>query len=108
MTTNPYESVKSPAIPSWKTRDVIRFVLGCVATLFGVLLILGALIEVDLLLRYPGLRDPSSGPAYYWPADLFHVVGIFCMVMFLFFALTFGLYWTRKATKKTGQVGQVS
>ena len=95
---NPYQPNDSQK--STKTRDVIGLILGIATILFGGLTVLGAVIGVDLFFRYPGLRDPSSGPAYYWPSDAFEIVGIFCMAMFLVFALSFGLFCKRKHQKR--------
>lgn len=96
MTSNPYEPNVFPSKAGSRSRDRVGLVLCFFATLFGLLMVAGVAIEVDLILRYPGLRDDSSGPAYYWPSDMFQIVGVFCVLMFSVFAISFGLFCERR------------
>ena len=68
---NPYEPVAQPEKHALSVRQVVLVVsLGTLYTLTGLLVLLLAYLPI----RYPGLSDKESGPAYYWPDDLFYLL----------------------------------
>lgn len=85
---NPYEVRIGHQVPIEKFGGV-RLVLYACCWIFGMLTILGVMVEGYLLIRYPGLDDPSSGPASYWPEDAFEITKISCVVMLVAFVIAF-------------------
>ena len=68
---NPYEPVAQTEKHDLSPRRVVLLVsFGSLYTLTGVLVLLLAYLPI----RYPGLSDKESGPAYYWPDDLFYIL----------------------------------
>ncbi len=58
----------------------VRLVLYASCWIFGLLTVLGLMVEGYLLTRYPRSDDPSSGPASYWPEDAFEIIKVFCVL----------------------------
>jgi len=68
---NPYEPVAQTEKQALSVRQVVLVIsLGALYTLTGLLVLLLAYLPI----RYPGLSDKESGPAYYWPDDLFYLL----------------------------------
>jgi hypothetical protein len=72
---NPYEPAASNVAQPEKLgvatrRIVLSISLGTLYAFTGLLVLLLAYLPT----RYPGLSDKESGPAYYWPDDLFHLL----------------------------------
>jgi hypothetical protein len=72
---NPYEPAASAVAQPEKRgvatrRIVLSISLGILYAFTGLLVLLLAYLPM----RYPGLSDKESGPAYYWPDDLFHLL----------------------------------
>jgi Na+/alanine symporter len=78
-------------------REFLNYLLGGIVWVFAFIVVAGCCVEAFLLFRYPGLNDPSSGPAYYWPKDAFQIIGTGCFVVFVFFCIFFMIYQTQKA-----------
>ena len=75
IAVNPYEPAASDIAPPKKRgvatrRIVLAISLGILYAFTGLLILLLAYLP----LRYPGLSDKESGPAYYWPDDLFYLL----------------------------------
>ena len=82
---------------SSKMRTYVTYMLGGIVWVFAFILAVGCSFEAFLLVRYPGLDDPSSGPAHYWPEDAFQIIGTVCFVVFVFFCISFMIYKTQKS-----------
>jgi len=80
-----------------KTRTCVTFLLRGIVWLLAFILVVSCSFEAFLLVRYPGLDDPSSGPAHYWPEDAFQIIGTGCFVVFICFCITFMIYQTQKS-----------
>jgi hypothetical protein len=71
IAVNPYEPVAQTDKKALSVRQVVLVVsLGALYALTGLLVLLLAYLPI----RYPGLSDKESGPAYYWPDDLFYLL----------------------------------
>jgi hypothetical protein len=71
LEVNPYEPVAQPEKQAFSVRQMVLVVsLGALYTLTGLLVLMLAYLPI----RYPGLSDKESGPAYYWPDDLFYLL----------------------------------
>ena len=87
---NPYETgamriENGPKSPDWVAR-----ILSIVLSLIGLFIVVGLGIQVDLHFTFPGFKDPSAGPFYYWPSDTFEflmIVNIGSSVAFVYFSL---------------------
>jgi hypothetical protein len=87
---NPYETGALRIENGLKSSDWVTRILSFVLSLIGVFLVVGLGIQVDLRITFPGLKDPSAGPFYYWPSDTFEfltIVNIGSSVAFVYFGL---------------------
>jgi hypothetical protein len=90
---NPYESVAQSEKPGVSVRQLAFAIsLGALYTLTGLLVFLLAYLPI----RYPGLSDKESGPAYYWPNDLFYLLLPVASVLLIFSTVTFIMNYLRK------------
>jgi len=92
---NPYEpSLKSEKVDFPFGRILLD--LGC----YGLYLvtIMGFVVLAYLPIRYPGLNDRQSGPAYYWPDDLFNILLRFELILLGVTSVTF--LWRRNTSNR--------
>ena len=80
-----------------KVRTCVTYLLRGIVWILAFILVVGCSFEAFLLVRYPGLDDPSSGPAHYWPEDAFQIIGTGCFVVFVCFCISFMIYQTQKS-----------
>lgn len=99
---NPYRSMANSSENGVKSVDWVRRILCMVLSVIGVLLVAGIGVQVDLRFRFPTLEDPSAGPAYYWPSDLFEFLTIVNAGTFLAFVYFGSLLFLRVCAEKRG------
>jgi len=87
---NPYESV---AQPEKRETNRLRYVLTFATTVLYAFTALLVILLVYLPVRFPGLSDKNSGPAYYWPDDAFH---IFLPITTVFVVVSTIVFCTRR------------
>jgi O-antigen/teichoic acid export membrane protein len=93
IAVNPYESVAQSEKPGVSVRQLAFAIsLGALYTLTGLLVLLVAYLPI----RYPGLSDKESGPAYYWPDDLFYLLLPVASVLLIFSTVVFIMNYLRK------------
>jgi hypothetical protein len=93
IAVNPYESVAQSEKPGVSMRELAFAIsLGALYTLTGLLVLLLAYLPI----RYPGLSDNDSGPAYYWPDDLFYLLLPVASVLLIFSTVAFIVNYLRK------------
>lgn len=97
---NPYGAMATSTENGAKSVDWVRRILCMVLSVIGVLLVAGIGVQVDLRFRFPTLKDPSAGPAYYWPSDLFEFFTIINAGTFLSFVYFGSLLFFRIYAEK--------
>ncbi len=67
---NPYESRPIANSVSPKRLNIFAVFSWAIYTFSSIAVI----VLASLPIRFPGLSDKASGPAYYWPDDAFHLL----------------------------------